>query len=530
MNGAPHDASDARSGRLLLALALLSGAGLMSPLWFAGPLSLDEHCSYWIVAGPSGGSICTRSLQYAATPPLSSWMQRLSLAAFGKSEFAFRLPSALCYLAAIGMTFLVGTTLDSRTTGGLAALLVAWHPEALQDVRLARPYGLLLLLSAMLLWGAACWWARPASRWGPALVVVSAIALLWTHYVAVLLLATVGGALLMARGSSPAGIRPRRVHVLGAGLVIALATLPLLPAVQRMAEWSPFLNYRQQAPPLSELVGPVWWSTAAAALVVSLLPGRRTADEQASGRRLTLIAAAWGLLPVLVLALLAHGDLTSLANPRYRVPFVVGGSCCITAIIRWRAPRDGWAIAACTVVIIFAWWIGGVWPWDLGRLNDPLAAEWKDLAERIDRAGRAGEPVFVQGGLIESSLVPAMYDDQAFLEYVACRTSRFYLESEHPRIGLPFLWDQQSGVTDAFRQRLQNLPASGHRSFWLACALDTDLNRNSCDGLQRLAAQAGYEVVAEEKYPQTLLQRYDIGDDIRPADTTNLEFGMRSAE
>jgi hypothetical protein len=510
MNGSPLDAADLRCGRVLVAVALLSGIGLMWPLWTGGPLVLDEHCSYWIVDAETPGTIYSRSLSHAATPPLSSWLQWLSLSLLGKSEVAFRLPSALCYLGAIGVTFLVGAALDRPMTGGLAALFVAWHPEALTEVRLARPYGLLLLLSALLLWGAARWWQAPASRTGPVTVGLSAAALLWTHYVAALLVATVGAVLFVSRGPGIAATRASQKHVVMAGLMIVLASLPLWPAVLRIAEWSPYLNYQRQSPKLTEFIGPIWWIGIPVGLVLSAVAGRRGAKTGTTRTRLIFITAAWGLLPLLALTVAARGDLTSLANPRYRVPFVVAGSYCIAQLIQWRAPPRSWAATACVLVIGAAWWFGGASPWGPGRLSDPLADEWQALAERIERDGRAGEPVFVQGGLVEASLIPLLYEDEAFVEYVGCRASRFYLESPHPRIGLPFLWDEQSGVQDYYRERMREIPESGQDSFWLACALDTDLNRNSCDGMQVIASQEGYEVVAELEYAQTILRRYRL--------------------
>lgn len=480
----------------------------MLPVRFAGPLVLDEHCSYWIVDGPAGGTISNRSLGYAATPPLSSWVQSLSLSLLGKSEFTFRLPSVLAYLAAIGATFLLGSALDNRTTGGLAALLVAWHPDALQEVRLARPYGLLLLLSALLLWGSVRWSRLPVSRLGPAVTVLSAAALLWTHYVAALLVVAAGAVLLFSRGPDPFAPPLRRLHVTAAGLLIMVISLPLWPAVLRMLEWSPFLNYRTQDPGWADLISPVWRGAIPAGVILALLPVRRVRSEHVHRTRLVLTTAAWGLLPVLLLVLLARGDMTSLADPRYRVPFVVAGSCFITQFLQWRSPSRLWTTAACVLMLGSAWWMTGSRPWDPGRLGDPLGGEWRDLATRVEREGRTGEPLFVQGGLIEARLVPALSDDAAFLEYVACRASRFYLPSEHPRIGLPFLWNPQTGVTDVFRARLRTLPESGHESFWLACALDTDLNRNSWEGMQSLALQEGYTVIAQEQYPQTILQRY----------------------
>src|SRR5690606_2102705 len=134
----------------------------MAPLLNAGPLALDEHGSYWIVASDLPGTSLIRSLDYAAIPPLSAWLEMAFLAVFGKSELVFRLPSALGYLAAIVVIHRVTVTLSDGPAGGIAAMLLAWHPDV-DEVRIARCYGLLMLLSALLLWSTLRWKQSPRS-------------------------------------------------------------------------------------------------------------------------------------------------------------------------------------------------------------------------------------------------------------------------------------------------------------------------------------------------------------------------------
>jgi len=180
-----------RSTEVVLILGLVvSWAVLMWPLIDAGPLVLDEHGSYWIIDAEIPGSSLSRALNYAAIPPLSSWLQEVFLWTFGKSEFVFRLPSALCMLGAILVTFQVGREMGNVATGGMAALLLTWHPEAMDEVRIARCYGLLMLLSAGLVWMTLRWKRSPASPiyallWSVAAVGVlcRASAHLWVVYV-----------------------------------------------------------------------------------------------------------------------------------------------------------------------------------------------------------------------------------------------------------------------------------------------------------------------------------------------------------
>ncbi len=501
-------ASDRRRGRALLTVALLSGCALMWPMATAGPLVLDEHGSYWIVDSGIPSSSLERSLKYAAIPPLSSWLQMLSLAVFGKSEWAFRLPSAVCYLAAIAVIYLTGGTLADRQTGGLAALVLALHPEALDEVRIARCYGLLLLLAALLLFATARWWRAPRSwRW-PILWAPTAAALIWTHYVSALFVLFAGLSLFAApfRRDGVPRIPVWRVVLAGVGGI--LLTIPLIPALQRMIEWSPFLNYQSTEPGLREIIGPVWWlGIPAGLLIASILRSRET---ETAGARWPGIAVAllWSIPPLLCLAGLATGSMTSLANPRYRVPFAAAGSLLAALLLRWRPPPFALSFAGALVLLVLGWGAGNAHPFQLGRLADPLAPEWQAAAERIEETGTAGEPVFVQSGLIESSLVPVLHNDPLFMEYVACRASRFYLESPHPRYGLPFLWDENTGVIQFYEQLLSKDASPRVDTFWVACALDTDLNRNSLVGIRQIAGYNGFEVADEQAYDQTVLLRF----------------------
>lgn len=118
------------------------------------------------------------------------------------------------------------------------------------------------------------------------------------------------------------------------------------------------------------------------------------------------------------------------------------------------------------------------------------------------------EPILVQSGLTESHLVPVFAEDPLFMEYVACRVSRFYLEEHHPRYALPFLWDERSGIDDFYRELLAALAVRDDAGFWVAAATDTDLNRSSLVGIQRIAIEAGFVAAEEQVWPTVTLIHY----------------------
>ena len=143
------------------------------------------------------------------------------------------------------------------------------------------------------------------------------------------------------------------------------------------------------------------------------------------------------------------------------------------------------------------------------RLRDPGAAHWKLMADIIQQEGTDNEPIFVQSGLVESTLVPAFFDDRQFLEYVACRISRFYLDRPCPRYGLPFNWKSSLEMQRYFADRLIDAKSRGVTTAWLAGAIDTDLNRMSISGFEAILQEQGYVTVGEWNTPFAILKRFE---------------------
>jgi len=497
----------------LLWLGCLSVGGLFLPVFRAGPLALDEHVSYWMLDSEQPGTVLSRCLEYGAVPPLGSWLQYGSMGLFGKNEFALRLPSLVAAGLSIFVVFRIGQqgggsgSEGGTLCGGVAACLLAWHPDVLDEVRIGRCYGLVVCLSACLVW-TTLRWRENVNSWSRSLIWgLSATALLWTHYTSAILVGVTWGFLVLSVMRAD-----RRKEAWGklsvATLLTGVLCLPLLPAILRLREWSPYLNMRAPETPYWQTVSSFWWWALPLGGVASAVAGWRVSrSPRASSESSRLwrepggLLLACSLLPLVVIAVCAVGDLSSLTNPRYRVAYAPAGVVWAALLLSrsgsWKAAGIGLLVTLCA-----AWSTHPLKPWQLGRLGSPADINWRELSLLIAEQGHPGEPILVQCGLVESSLVPAYLLDHTFMEYAACRVSKFYLPTAHPRVALPYFWDE---ATQQFYQ--DYLETQSPPALWIACATDTDLNRGSLVGIQQIAEKIGYRVDTQKIWPHAVLLR-----------------------
>lgn len=536
-SGSVQNDSVDRVALFVLGIAIASWIGLMIPFLTAGPLVLDEHCSYWLIDADQPGTTLERSLNYAAIPPLSAWVQQATLAICGKSEWAFRLPSAVMGLLAVLGCYVVGKDQFDARVGALAALLMAWHPEAMDEVRIARCYGQVLLL-AVVVTGAALRWSREPLSWRwTALHVVASVALVWTHYTAVLLVAFSWLTMVTVAWLGTPAKRPLFGRIAVSLVLISAGIWPLHASITRLQEWGPLLNFGPAGgAPLTSVIGPFWWAAFPAGWGMAALghwwltrgsQATNTGAQLPAARHDLLILIACGLAPLAVLAEMSLGETSSLANPRYRIAVAPAGCLLIAWCLNhplvltglWRQgrtlparrlverPQPFVLLVSGLAVLVVAWSCSALRPWQPGRLGMPADQEWGELNAIISRDSQAGEPLVVLSGLTEGFILPLMRDDLQFQEYVACRVSRFYVESQHPRIALPFLWHEELGTAAHYRRQLERW-RSTTGCFWLAAATDTDLNRSAVARFEQLAAEAAFRPELTVERSQCRLTRY----------------------
>lgn len=495
--------------RVLLAFALLSGIGLMVPVVSAGALALDEHGTYWLVGPENPGTLWQRSLDYENIPPLSPLLQRQLCYLFGTNELSLRSLSILSYLLAIAAVYLLARELMDPIGASLAANILAWHPRVLGEVRIARCYGLTLLLATLAFW-ATLRWSRKLDSWWLVPWVLLNSALLWTHYLnAPLVVAQVAWLIWSCRHSSP----PSLIALLAGSACVMISAIPLFEPIVRIATWSASFSFQAEQPIL-RVIGPHWWLGLPAGCLVgqfwmARVPAERLAVPKAS---MVTLLLAWGLLPTVFAAIGCQGDLSSLANPRYRMGFYGPSACLLAALLCYRRSALA-AVLSVAVALSLGWLLAPRLPWDLKRIGHQRDEEWRVMAQTVEQHGQDGEPVFVQSGLGEGFIVPIYFDDMLFQDYAACRMGRFYLKSDHPRFALPYLWDRSDKMVAFYEDLLRSFSQSDCSSLWIASATDTDLNRRSWADFEVLVRKWGYEEVRRHESANAVLIQYNRQSD-----------------
>jgi hypothetical protein len=505
-----------RWGATLLVAAVLSAVFLCVPALRGQALALDEHVSYYCSGAPSVGELWTRCSEAAVLPPVSHLFERAALAIGGRSESAFRLPSLIAYLLAVPAVWWVGRFLGGPAAGGVAALIVAWHPGMLDEVRFARCYGLVLLLSALSTGCALGWRQEPERRgwlggWG-----LASAGLCWTHYLAAPLVAAQAAMMIVKVVQLP---RSRRQ---GSGamallviVAVAMSCAPLAPALLRLQEWSEAIEFQRIPVSVLDAFGAKWTLPAIVVVVISMAWSRfqnRAATGEAGRVEGTRGSMAWvfflWLIPLAVVGGMALEGSPMLASPRYRV-MVVGPSALAVGLAVSRAFLPTIAVAIAAGVLAICTHLQGFSPTVAGRLANPIEEEWKRVG--LELRGEVNDPavlVFTQTGLAEGVLLPGMPESERFRKYVACRLGGFYTGSERA-LPIPILWNGSGRLADVYRTLLKT---GDIREVWIVAANDTDLNAASAPVFARFLESAGFQQAGAESRPGITVLRFKTAD------------------
>lgn len=257
---------------LWLALILVLGV-LLRLLWIgANSLWFDEAFS-WIVARQTAWAILTGRLE-PFLPSLyhfllNSWIR------MGESEATLRSFSALCGAITIPVMYFLGRELFSSRVGLAAALLTSVLPFQIYFSQEARPYALVILLSALTLWAfVRAWKAAGYGAW-IAFGLLAGLSL-YAHYFVIFALAVFHAFVFLARPRS----RYRWQALFLSDLTAIIIAGPQLPSAwaqtQRVTAsfWVPFPSPFQPVKTLDYLLfshtTPPWLIPVALFLTLSI--------------------------------------------------------------------------------------------------------------------------------------------------------------------------------------------------------------------------------------------------------------------
>jgi mannosyltransferase len=168
----------ARSNGLLIGLIVLTGMTLRVYGISALDLWGDEAFS-WMQANRSFTNLLVATAQ-DNYPPLHNIILYFTMALFGDSEIALRIPSALMGTLTIWVVYLVGKKMWDPRAGLIAAVLLAFSPIHIWHSIEARMYALLCLTSILYVWSSFSFLSNDSK---PSMLAcfLSGVSLLYSH-------------------------------------------------------------------------------------------------------------------------------------------------------------------------------------------------------------------------------------------------------------------------------------------------------------------------------------------------------------
>lgn len=288
------DEPSPHAGRLALALILIVAAALrVSAL--DKPFYVDEMTTITVASQPIGSMARVMRL-IDASPVLYPLLLHGWLAVSHHDAWVRLLSAIFGFLAVVVVWKLTAREFGPRA-GLLAAAVMAISPGHVHYAQYVRSYSLFTLLAALHVWLVLEWIRSPSppnARRIAGIVLVTT-AMLYTHYLSLLLVATTGLFMLWCYRKSPRHVMPW----VAAMVACAVLFVPGVPLLQHNMTFDRMRNAdRPEPPPLREL---------APTLVAELGVGQRSLGfDDPFLQRTTLIAAAL-LLPGLALIGIRRG-------------------------------------------------------------------------------------------------------------------------------------------------------------------------------------------------------------------------------
>jgi len=388
--------SDRLTGRDFAGAALVLAFAAALRFYCLGceALWLDEGFSWWD-AKQSLADLWTVVPQCDPHPPLYALLLKGWIAVFGESVFAIRSLNAAIGVITAGVVMFAAREIGPRTAIA-SGLLFAAAPFQIEFAHEARPYALLALAAAMLVFGllrilrAEEGAGRPA-RTGWIVFVAGGALALWSNNIAILLLGALGIA-AVAMFAFDRGIRPLLRPGLLACAAIALSWAPFIPTLAAQAGgvaadfWIPRPDWWRVANELRFAIG--FWTFPSLWPLLALWVLGLVALWRRGDRREAIALAA---IPLLTVGL--NLAVSLLVRPVYIARTLIGiGPAFVVVIAAAIATlqRRPLRIAAVLAMVGAQLFVASAL-----YLNYPRKEPWNDIARIADAAAGAEGIVLV---------------------------------------------------------------------------------------------------------------------------------------
>lgn len=330
-------------------------------------------------------------------PPLHNVILHLAIRMFGDNEWVLRLPSAFLGIGTVGLLLWIGTSLGSRRTGLLAALLLALSGFHIWYSQEARMYAL-YAFSATWLAGALFAFMKSRTTASGVAAALATAALLYSHPFGVLTWVSIlapAAALEMASSR-----REGRRALFGGQLVAAALFIPwavvLVQRSERVLEngfWIPPLTLTSFYKNIELLAtGPIGLAVICAGLVVLAVRFRSLKGNE---RSVVVVLICWAIIPIL-----AAAGISVLALPLFISRYLIASlpAFVLLAAIGFAGLRFPTSAVAVPVIVAAAMSAAMI------DKSPGARADWRSVAQHLAANGTMADCVVVYPGFNATAL------------------------------------------------------------------------------------------------------------------------------